>query len=160
MKKYKYTPKTKEELKALVKDESIYLGDIDTSNITDMSCLFTNSTRKDFSGIEKWNTSKVITMAHMFSLCRFFNQDISRWDVGEVENMSYMFHGCHYFNQPLGDWDVKSVKSMRFMFHKCYVFNQDISKWDVRKDQYTENTFLDCPIDNSNKPEALQELSI
>ncbi|EMJ8390083.1 BspA family leucine-rich repeat surface protein, partial [Campylobacter jejuni] len=99
MKKYKYTPKTKEELKALVKDESIYLGDIDTSNITDMSCLFTNSTRKDFSGIEKWNTSKVITMAHMFSLCRFFNQDISRWDVGEVENMSYMFHGCHYFNQ-------------------------------------------------------------
>ncbi|HEE9578869.1 TPA: DUF285 domain-containing protein [Campylobacter coli] len=160
MKKYKYTPKTKEELQALVEDESIYLGDIDTSEITDMSYLFANSTRKDFSGIEKWNTSKVITMAHMFSLCRFFNQDISRWDVGEVENMSYMFHGCHYFNQPLGDWDVKSVKSMRFMFHKCYVFNQDISKWDVRKDQYTENTFLDCPIDNSNKPEALQELSI
>ncbi|EOH7710691.1 BspA family leucine-rich repeat surface protein, partial [Campylobacter coli] len=75
MKKYKYTPKTKEELKALVKDESIYLGDIDTSEITDMSYLFANSTRKDFSGIEKWNTSKVITMAHMFSLCRFFNQD-------------------------------------------------------------------------------------
>ncbi|HED7340898.1 TPA: BspA family leucine-rich repeat surface protein, partial [Campylobacter coli] len=101
MKKYKYTPKTKEELQALVEDESIYLGDIDTSEITDMSYLFANSTRKDFSGIEKWNTSKVITMAHMFSLCRFFNQDISRWDVGEVENMSYMFHGCHYFNQPL-----------------------------------------------------------
>ncbi|HEG5033987.1 TPA: BspA family leucine-rich repeat surface protein, partial [Campylobacter coli] len=40
MKKYKYTPKTKEELQALVEDESIYLGDIDTSEITDMSYLF------------------------------------------------------------------------------------------------------------------------
>ncbi|KAJ9816122.1 hypothetical protein QR412_05735, partial [Campylobacter jejuni] len=46
----KYFPETKEELKALVEDESIYLGDIDTSKITDMSYLFENSTRTDFSG--------------------------------------------------------------------------------------------------------------
>ncbi|TEY03879.1 BspA family leucine-rich repeat surface protein, partial [Campylobacter sp. US12a] len=49
----KYFPETKEELKTLIKDESIYLGDIDTSNITDMSYLFANSDRTDFSGIEK-----------------------------------------------------------------------------------------------------------
>ena len=36
----KYKPQTKEELKKLVEDESIYLGDIDTSLITDMSNLF------------------------------------------------------------------------------------------------------------------------
>ncbi|EDO9304920.1 BspA family leucine-rich repeat surface protein, partial [Campylobacter coli] len=144
MKKYKYTPKTKEELKALVKDESIYLGDIDTSNITDMSCLFTNSTRKDFSGIEKWNTSKVITMAHMFSLCRFFNQDISRWDVGEVENMSYMFHGCHYFNQPLDDWDVGNVETMAGMFWGCESFNQNISKWNVGRVVNMDSMFARC----------------
>ena len=36
----KYSPKTKRELQELIKDESIYLGDIDTSNITDMSSLF------------------------------------------------------------------------------------------------------------------------
>ena len=35
MKKYK--PQTKDELKELVKDENIYLGDIDTSLINDMS---------------------------------------------------------------------------------------------------------------------------
>ncbi|EEX47867.1 hypothetical protein GCWU000246_01581, partial [Jonquetella anthropi E3_33 E1] len=49
---YKYHPETKEELKKLVKDESIYLGDIDTSNITDMSHLFRKSTRKDFSALK------------------------------------------------------------------------------------------------------------
>lgn len=36
----KYRPKTKEELKELIENESIYLGDIDTSAITDMSYLF------------------------------------------------------------------------------------------------------------------------
>ncbi|WP_194145457.1 hypothetical protein [Helicobacter sp. MIT 05-5294] len=34
---HKYFPQTKGELKALVEDKSIYLGDIDTSAIIDMS---------------------------------------------------------------------------------------------------------------------------
>ncbi|MCW1356240.1 hypothetical protein OLQ17_09275 [Campylobacter jejuni] len=50
IKKYKYAPKTKEELQALVRDQSIYLGDIDASEITDMSYLFKNSLRKDLYG--------------------------------------------------------------------------------------------------------------
>ncbi|WP_366535041.1 BspA family leucine-rich repeat surface protein, partial [Campylobacter jejuni] len=62
----KYFPETKEELKALVEDESIYLGDIDTSKITDMSELFLYSKREDFSGIEKWDVSSVRNMSYMF----------------------------------------------------------------------------------------------
>ncbi|TEY00745.1 BspA family leucine-rich repeat surface protein [Campylobacter sp. US33a] len=69
----RYTPQTKEELKALVKDESINLGDIDTSNITDMSGLFLDSTRKDFSGIESWDVSKVENMSGMFENCPIDN---------------------------------------------------------------------------------------
>ena len=42
----KYKPQTKDELKELVKDESIYLGDIDTSLITNMKSLFSNSKSK------------------------------------------------------------------------------------------------------------------
>ena len=53
----KYSPKTKRELQELISDESVYLGDIDTSNITDMSRLFFEDEneveihRLDFSGI-------------------------------------------------------------------------------------------------------------
>lgn len=54
----KYKPANREELKALCNDESVYLGDINTSLIADMSGLFLDSTRKDFSGIERWDTSK------------------------------------------------------------------------------------------------------
>ncbi|WDA44195.1 MULTISPECIES: hypothetical protein [Fusobacterium] len=39
-KDFKYHPKTKDELKELIENEAIYLGDIDTSTITDMSYLF------------------------------------------------------------------------------------------------------------------------
>ena len=55
----KYKPSTKTELQELVKDESVYLGDIDTSLITDMSNLFDRSNvyRRDFSGIESWDVS-------------------------------------------------------------------------------------------------------
>ena len=41
----KYKPQTKDELKELLKDENIYLGDINTSLITDMSALFFNNIR-------------------------------------------------------------------------------------------------------------------
>lgn len=48
----KYQPQTKSRLKQLVKNETINLGEIDTSYIEDMSELFWGSERKDFSGIE------------------------------------------------------------------------------------------------------------
>ena len=54
-----FTPKSKVELQELIKDDSVYLGDIDTSAVTDMSFLFENSNRKDFSGISSWDVSKV-----------------------------------------------------------------------------------------------------
>lgn len=74
MKKYK--PTTKEELKELVKDESIYLDDIDTSLITDMEGIFFQTKRKDFSGINEWDTSNVVSMKGMFSGCVDFNEEL------------------------------------------------------------------------------------
>ena len=68
-----FAPASKAKLKALVNDLSIALGDIDTSNITDMSYLFEGSERKDFTGISSWDTSKGVNMSSMFVLCESFN---------------------------------------------------------------------------------------
>ncbi|MDD7600485.1 MAG: BspA family leucine-rich repeat surface protein [Campylobacter sp.] len=51
----------------------MYLGDIDTSAIADMSNLFLRAKRTNFSGIESWDTSNVITMEDMFAECTRFN---------------------------------------------------------------------------------------
>lgn len=41
--------------------ELINLARIDTSKITNTKDLFKNSTRKDFSGIDKWNVESITT---------------------------------------------------------------------------------------------------
>ncbi|EJF7467959.1 BspA family leucine-rich repeat surface protein [Campylobacter coli] len=140
----KFIPDTKLELQALVEDESIHLGDIDTSKITDMSYLFANSDRTDFSGIEKWDVSKVESMSCMFSRCYSFNQDISGWDVSRVEDMCAMFKYCTSFNQDISKWDVSNVKNMAGMFWGCYAFNQDISAWDVSRVKDMAYMFSGC----------------
>ncbi|EIE4558245.1 BspA family leucine-rich repeat surface protein [Campylobacter lari] len=73
-----FTPKTKCELVALVREELIALDEIDVSLITDMSYLFYYSTRTNFDGIEKWDVSNVKNMSYMFYCCKSFNHDISK----------------------------------------------------------------------------------
>src|SRR5574344_382056 len=77
-------PKTKNELMSLI-DKTIKeqgtacdLNFIDTSLITDMSYMFSDS---EFNGdISSWNVSNVTNMRNMFS-DSIFNGDISSWDV-------------------------------------------------------------------------------
>ena len=94
---YNYHPKTKDELKDIIKQRiesegnECDLNDIDTSNITDMSSLFEYS---DFNGdISRWNVSNVTNMEDMFVWSKF-NNDISKWDVSNVKNMRGMFDNC------------------------------------------------------------------
>ena len=116
----KYTPKTKYELQELIKDNNIYLGDIDTSAITDMGKLFDRDkndnkiARIDFSGIEYWNVSMVENMESMFWWAAF-NGDISNWDVSSVINMRLMFYKSK-FNGDISNWDVSNVTDMISMF--------------------------------------------
>ena len=140
----KYTPKNKAKLKNLIKNNKIYIGDIDTRKITDMSKLFFKSKRKDFSGIENWDTSNVKNMSDMFYDCSNFNQNISNWNVSKVRNMAFMFCGCYNFNQPLDAWDVSNVCNISNMFYCCMNFNQNISNWNVSNVRDMGLMFSEC----------------
>ncbi|TEY03869.1 BspA family leucine-rich repeat surface protein [Campylobacter sp. US12a] len=140
----KYQPENKNELLKLVNNLNIHLGDIDTSKITDMSELFKNSTRTDFSGIEKWDVSSVVNMRGMFSGCKFFNEDIETWDVSHVVDMAFMFSGCENFNQPLDKWEVSNSRNMAFMFSGCENFNQELNFWDVSRVENMHHMFEEC----------------
>lgn len=137
---YKYKPKNKDELKKLVRDSSIHLGDIDTSLITDMNELFLYSTRKDFSGINEWDTSKVTDMGAMF-FGSDFNEELS-FDTSNVSNMDSMFYRCKKFNKSL-DLDTSKVTSMNKMFYKCENFNQSLS-FDTSKVTDMKWMFCEC----------------
>ena len=146
--KYKYFPKTKEELREIIENRikeegsKVNLNDIDVSNITDMSELFVEI---DFDGdISGWDVSKVKNMSFMFYDCISFNKDISSWDVSNVKDMSYMFSNCENFNQDISKWDVSNVTSMSSMFYGCENFNQDISNWYVYNVKNNGHMFHGC----------------
>ena len=66
-----------------------------TSNVTDMSCMFdgcSGLTSLDLSG---WNTSKVTDMSYMFNSCSGLTSlDLSGWNTSKVTRMNSMFSGC------------------------------------------------------------------
>ena len=125
---YNYHPKTKDELKDIIKrrikseGNECDLNDIDTSNITDMSNLFVYS---------------------------HFNGDISRWNVSNVTNMGGMFYGSK-FNGDISNWDVSNVETMNYMFMNSK-FDSDISNWDVSHVKFKSYIF-NCPIKEKYKP--------
>lgn len=124
---YKYFPSNKNQLMALIEDRlkkygnNVDLNDIDTSEITDMSFVFTYG-RKSFNG------------------------DISSWDVSNVTNMKWMFVDSD-FNGDISDWDVSKVNDMgqMFMYSK---FNGDISEWNVKKSTNMQDMFFDSAMKN------------
>ena len=126
---YNYHPKTKDELKDIIKQKiesegnECDLNDIYMGNITNMSSLFEDS---DFNG------------------------DISKWDVSNIESMNGMFAGSK-FNGDISKWDVSNVKYMSSMFEYSK-FNGDISKWDVSNVIFMTGMFDNCPIKEKYKP--------
>ena len=124
--KYHYHPKTNEELiqtvYKLIKErgKDADLNDIDTSEITDMSTVFSdNDVNKGFNGnISEWDVSNVKVMTEMFLGSKFTgkNGDISNWDVRNVEDMFQMF-AYSYFNGDISKWNISNVKNMKHMFH-------------------------------------------
>ena len=130
-------PKTRGELISLIEQELEHQGPdadlnfIDTSLITDMSCLFSGFNIENIK-IDQWDVSNVDNMYRMFNLCTSYNGDLSNWDVSNVENMYGMFNGCMSFTgEGIGNWNVLNVTNMSTMFMGCKVLNPDLSGWDV-----------------------------
>ena len=103
----KVQPKTKDELKEIIKDtfehKQYDLNFINTSEITDMSKLFMNC-KYDFD-ISDWDVSNVTGMYFMFGHCNQFNCDLSHWNTSKVKDMKDMFTGCNRLTIP--DWYKK-----------------------------------------------------
>ena len=105
------------------------LSKLDTSQITDMSCLFKYST---FNGnISKWDVSNVTNMKDMFAYAIKFNKDISNWNTSNVTNMSCMFFDTKEFNQDISNWNISNVINIEGMLCYAIKFAQNIGKWDL-----------------------------
>ena len=159
---YNYFPKTKEELKRIIKDKiakmvsqkssNLYLDDIDVSKIDDMNSLFMgipgslNIKKIDVTG---WNTSKVESMGYMFGLLNNLKEisGIEDFHTENVERMSYMFLECKKLKKiNLSNWNIKKVTSLSGMFKDCQRLTEIIGLENLKTDVllYTNDMFYNC----------------
>ena len=119
----------------------------DTSKVTDMSKMFSNSKLEELD-ISNWDTSDVTNMSEMFKGCvSLTTLHISNWDTHNVTNMAEMFNYC--YNLKILDlsryWDTHNVTDMNSMFDMCEKLTSiNVSNWDTSKVTNMHRMFTGC----------------
>ncbi len=125
------------------------LNYLNTSNVTDMSYMFSvceKLTTLDLSGLD---TRNVKDMSNMFALSKALTTlDLSGWDTQKVTNMSVMFKNCFSLTTlDLSGWDTQKVTNMDEMFSFCTVLTTIYCKDDWSQNaalQHSDCMFLEC----------------
>ena len=118
-----------------------------TSNVKNMSDMFSNCKNITSLDLSDWDTSNVENMWNMFNYCESLKSlDISGWNTANVEGMNQMFARCKSLESlDLSGWDTSNVKDMRWMFSECESLKSlDISGWDISNVEKKEGIFDGC----------------
>ena len=102
--------------------ENVVIRNLDVSLVENLSWLFAkiadNVKTLDLSG---WKTSNVEDMSYMFSWCTELESlNLSGWDTSKVRSMTEMFRYCvNLKSLDLSGWDTSNIKDMSWTFYEC-----------------------------------------
>lgn len=146
---------------------------LNTSEVTDMSCMFYNCnqlTTIDVTGfdmskvtttesmfyfcdaletldVSNWNTSNITNMYETFSNCSSLEAlDVSNWNTSKVTNMGFLFfYCCKLSTLDVSNWNTANVENMGRIFEGCQnVTSLDVSKWNTAKAKDMNGMFDEC----------------
>ena len=100
-----------------------------TSDVTDMSSMFSYCDVLTNLDISSFNTSNVTNMGGMFAGCHVLTSlDVSRFNTSNVTNMGSMFSDCRGLTSlDVSNFNTSNVTNMSRMFYGSYMFCFDIS---------------------------------
>ena len=118
---------------------SIDLSALDTSEVTNMSGMFSGGSDDFPMGIKKINvsnfdTSQVTDMSRMFAYCKSLTSlDVSKFDTSKVTDMGSMFSYCGGLTSlDVSNFDTSQVTDMSGMFVGCRSLTSlDVSNFDT-----------------------------
>lgn len=106
----------------LYKVVSMDLCSADTSNTTNMYCMFEGCTNLASLNISNFDTANVTRMDAMFNSCSSLTSlDLSSFDTSNVTNMKGMFYGCSKLETICVSalWNTDKVSNSQNMFKSC-----------------------------------------
>ena len=119
----------------------------DTSKVTSMGCMFQKCEKLTSLNLANFNTSKVTNMSYMFNICyKLESINVSNFDTSKVTTMLQMFNKCYkLINLDVSNFDTSNVTIMKHAFSECYLLTTiDVSNWDVSKVVNMQAMFNNC----------------
>ena len=100
---------------------SLNLSWLDTSNITDMTRMFSGCNNLTELNLSNFDTSNVTDMARMFDNCNNLTElNLSNFDTSNVTDMTYMFRNCEKLEQlDLSSFDFSKIVGNTRIFQNC-----------------------------------------
>ena len=94
---------------------------LNTSEVTDMTYMFSDCTKLTSLDVSNFNTSKVTTMKGMFNACSSLTSlDVSHFNTSNVTDMSWMFQNCEKLTSlDVSSFNTAKVNNMSYMFANC-----------------------------------------
>lgn len=128
-------------------EKIIGLSILDTSNVKDMSYMFSGCIRLKELDVSSFNTSNVLSMSHMFEWCTDLRKlDLSAFDTSHVVYMEEMFDYCRNIRELyLSNFNTSSVRLMESMFRDCLKLKKlNLKNFDISNVISMRNMFRNC----------------
>ena len=114
---------------------SLDFSNFDTSNVTDMSSMFQDCSGLTSLDLSNFDTSNVTDMSSMFDRCSSLTSlDLSNFRTSNVTNMMGMFYCCSNLSSiNLHNWYIASGTDVMCMFGWSGITSDDISYLDTSR---------------------------
>ena len=119
-------------------------GCLDTSNATDMSCMFLEDQSLEKLDVSGFDTSNVTDFSQMFYQCGSLRAlDVSGFNTAKAVNMERMFASCGELAElDLSGFDTSGVTDLSYMFWLCGSLKElDLTSFDTSKAERMERMF-------------------
>lgn len=125
------------------------IENLDTSEVTDMSYMFTDGSQYTDLDLSSFDTSNVTTMSGMFLNCsKLTNLNLANFDTKNVVKLTNLFNGCSAIkNINLSSFDTSKVTDMEAMFFNCKSLSKiDLSNFNTSSVERLKRMFVNCEL--------------
>lgn len=124
-----------------------HLEYLNTSQVTNMQCMFQNCESLEALDLSTFNTENVTNMYGMFQFCKSLKSlNLSSFNTSKVKQMEYMFKNCESLTAlDLSRFNTENVKDYEYMFHNCKSLTAlDLSSFNSKEILNTSIMFSGC----------------